>query len=77
MGDRNGTKQTKGRRSRRQLKGWVLLGRTVNVGKFNSVRIELGTEFPLAEASHEETVNLLRQKLESAIRSMGLVQRYD
>jgi hypothetical protein len=60
-----------------QLKGWASIGITVNLGRFNSVKLELGVEFLLDEATHEEAVQRLNAKIAAAIRSLGLVERYD
>ncbi len=60
-----------------QLKGWVLCGRTINTGRFNSVKIELGIEFILSESNHEKTMQFLNDKITKAMKDLGLVQRYD
>jgi len=60
-----------------ELKGFVLIGRTVNLGRFNSLRLEVASEFRLSEQSHEEMISLLNSKLKSSIKSLGAVEHYD
>ena len=61
-----------------KLKAWVLVGRTVNLGRFNSVKLEVASEFLVdEETTHEHMIALLNEKIAKAVRSMGLVERYD
>ena len=59
-----------------KLRGWVLLSRTLNLGMFNSVKVELATEFFLGESTHEEMLEALNQKITKAVKSLGLVERF-
>lgn len=65
------------RHNQTELKGKVFVGRTINLGNFNSVKLELGCEFLLDETSHEETLGRLLGKMEKALKDMGVVPRYD
>ncbi len=60
-----------------KLKGWISVGRTVNLGRFNSIKLELASDFHLDESTHEEVLRILLGKLDKALRDMGVVARYD
>ena len=60
-----------------RLKGWALASRTVNLGRFNSVKLELGSEFWLDECTHEKMLAILNARIADAVKAMGLVERHD
>ncbi len=60
-----------------ELKGFVLVGRTINLGRFNSIKLELASEFYLREDTHEEVISRLNGKLRSTIKALGAVEHYD
>jgi hypothetical protein len=59
------------------LKGWVLVSRTINLGRYNSVRLELGKEFEVGKETHESVLAELDLKIQRTIEKSKIVPRYD
>jgi len=57
-----------------KLKGHVSYGRTVNIGNYNTVRIEFGKEFYLDESDHDEELRKLAEKLNENIKKSGIAR---
>lgn len=52
-------------------KGWALVGRIINLGRLNPVKLKLGSEFFLEESSHGVVLESLIAKLAKAVKGMG------
>ena len=63
--------------SEKVLKGFGSVSRTVNLGRFNSIRIELSKEFALGRETHEEVLDELDHRIKDWMRKAGLIERFD
>jgi hypothetical protein len=63
--------------SDKRLKGFGSISRTVNLGRFNSIRIELSKEFFLEDGTHEAVLDELDMKIRAWVKKAGLTERYD
>lgn len=59
------------------FKGWATVGRTINLGRFNSIRIELSEEFDVGTKTHQEITLALDKRIEQLVKTLGIVQRFD
>jgi hypothetical protein len=59
------------------LKAYATLSRTINLGKFSSIKIELSEEFFVAERTHLQVVVALDKRIQEVVKVLRLVQAHD
>ncbi len=59
------------------LKAYATLSRTINLGRFSSVKIEMSEEFYVGKTTHLEMVMTLDKRIQEAVKHMRIVQRDD
>ena len=62
---------------RQPLKGYATLSRTINLGRFSSIRIELSQEFYVGQSTHLETVVELDKRIQEVVKILRIVQADD
>jgi len=62
---------------RQPLKGYATLSRTINLGRFSSIRIELSQEFYAGQSTHLETVVELDRRIQEIVKVLRVVQADD
>jgi hypothetical protein len=56
------------------LKGRVGYSRTVNLGNYNSLRVEWVEEFRIGERRHEEVTDDLEARMSAKLKAAGVVR---
>jgi hypothetical protein len=56
------------------LKGSVSYSRTLNLGDYNSLRVEWIEEFRVGERTHEEVTEELEARLAARLKAAGLAK---
>jgi hypothetical protein len=59
------------------LKGWVLVSKTINTGRYNSVKLEMGTEFLAENHKHEDIAESFLAKIDRFAEKHALRQHLD
>jgi hypothetical protein len=58
-----------------RLKGHVSISRTLNLGNFNSIKVELSEEYDQAETTFEEVFDDLMKRLDSELTKKRIVKQ--
>ena len=58
-----------------ELKGHVVVGRTVPMGRFNSFRVEVMEEYDLSRTTFEEKFDELTQRLKDKMIQTGAINQ--
>jgi hypothetical protein len=58
-----------------RLKGHVSISRTLNLGNFNSFKVELSEEYDQAETTFEEVFDDLMKRLDSELAEKRIVKQ--
>ncbi len=59
------------------LTGFCTLSRTVNLGGFNSIKIEVSEEFLLSDSDHALILDRLNEAIKAWIETRKIVAKFD
>lgn len=59
------------------LKAYATLSRTINLGRFSSVKVELSEEFYVGKTTHLKVIAELDKRIQEVVKVLRIVQAND